>query len=148
MRKKKNAMSTNTKFETRCQILSDLWIQYGDEPELSDFVSYNDLGLALAFAISEDIVKTTTVAESYINESFDLLLESMKLEDTGFEGLDEVFSKGWELGRKPLLLIRLGDFKKKDYEPTKNFPGLRSKALRSQTLYPQTSHLSNPHSVV
>jgi hypothetical protein len=94
MRKKISTMDTNTNFETRCQILSDLWIQYGDEPELSDFMSYNDLGLALAFAISEDIVKTTTVAESYVNESFDLLLESMKLEDTGFEGLDEVFSKG------------------------------------------------------
>jgi hypothetical protein len=93
MRKRINIMSTSTSFEKRCQILSDLWIQYGDEPELSDFVSYNDLGLALAFAISEDIVKTTTVAESYIHESFDLLLESMKLEDTGFEGLDEVFSK-------------------------------------------------------
>lgn len=94
MRKRINIMSTNTSFEKRCQILSDLWIQYGDEPELSDFVSYNDLGLALAFAISEDIVKSTTVAESYVNESFDLLLESMKLDDTGFEGLDQVFSKG------------------------------------------------------
>ena len=87
-------MSTGHSIDKRCQILSDLWIQYGDEPELSDFVSYNDLGLALAFAISEDIVKSTTVAESYIHESFDLLLESMKLEDTGFQGLDEVFSKG------------------------------------------------------
>lgn len=83
-----------TSIETRCQILSDLWMQYGDEEALSDFVSYNDLGLALSFAIAENIVKTTTVAEAYINESFDLLLESMKLEDTGYTSLDEIFSIG------------------------------------------------------
>lgn len=83
-----------TNIETRCQILSDLWMQYGELEELSDFVSYNDLGLALSFAIAENIVKSTPVAEAYINESFDLLLESMKLEDTGYDSLDQIFSVG------------------------------------------------------
>lgn len=85
-------MSTNTSIEVRSEILSDLWIQYGDTPELSDFVAYNDLGLALSFAISEGIVKTTPIAEGYINESFDLLLESLNLTDVGYSNLNEIFS--------------------------------------------------------
>jgi hypothetical protein len=82
----------NTNIEKRCEILGDLWIQYKNEVELSDFIEYNDLGLSLAFSINEDIVKITPIAEGYINESFDLLLESMSLEDTGFDNLNEIFS--------------------------------------------------------
>ena len=83
---------TKTPYNKRCEIISDLWIKYGDEEVLSDFMSYNDLGLALAFAIHEDIVKATTLAEAYVNETFDLLLEAMKLEDKGFEDLDQILS--------------------------------------------------------
>ena len=82
----------NTSIEKRCEILADLWLQYKDESELSDYMEYNDLGLVLAFSIHEDVVKSTVVAESYINESFDLLLEAMSLEDKGFETLNEIFS--------------------------------------------------------
>jgi len=92
MKRKRAIMSTDIR--KRCEILSDLWMQYKDETELSDYMEYNDLGLSLAFAIHEDIVKTTTVAEAYINESFDLLLEAMSLEDRGFETLNEIFSIG------------------------------------------------------
>lgn len=84
----------NTSIEKRCEILGDLWIQYKNEVELSDFMEYNDLGLALAFSINEDIVKITSTATAYINESFDLLLESMSLEDRGFDNLNEIFSIG------------------------------------------------------
>jgi hypothetical protein len=84
----------NTSIEKRCEILSDLWMQYKDQTELSDYMEYNDLGLSLAFSINEDIVKITPLAESYINESFDLLLEAMSLEDRGFDTLNEIFSIG------------------------------------------------------
>jgi len=82
----------NTSIEKRCEILADLWMKYGDESELSDYMEYNDLGLVLAFSIHENIVLNTTIATTYINESFDLLLEAMNLEDRGFETLDEIFS--------------------------------------------------------
>jgi len=81
-----------TEFSKRCEILSDLWMKYGQEEELSDYMEYNDLGLALAFSIHEDIVKSTNVAEAYINESFELLLESMSIEDKGFDTLEEILS--------------------------------------------------------
>jgi len=84
----------NTSIEKRCEILSELWIQYKDQPELSDFMEYNDLGLALAFAVHEEIVKITQIAEGYINESFDLLLEAMSIDDIGYNSINDIFSVG------------------------------------------------------
>lgn len=85
-------MTEQTTYSNRCKILSDLWLQYTDEESLQDFFSYNDLGLSLAFAISEGIVESTQLAEGYVNETFDLLLEATGLEDAGFEDLDQIFA--------------------------------------------------------
>lgn len=83
-------MSTNTDFSNKCSILSDLWLNYKDDPEFEDFIEYNDIGLSLAFCITHDIVSSTDTAAGYINESFDLLLEALGAEDTGYTGLDEL----------------------------------------------------------
>ena len=79
-----------TPFATKCKILGDLWMQYRFEKQFEDFVSYNDLGLPLAFMASEDLVKPGALAKDMINETFDLLLASLKISDEGFESLDEV----------------------------------------------------------
>jgi len=76
-------MNTNTDFSDKCNILSDLWLNYKDEPEFADFIEYNDVGLSLAFCITHEIVASTDTAAGYINESFDLLLESLGAQDTG-----------------------------------------------------------------
>ncbi len=34
-----------TTFENKCDILSDLWMNYRFEKQFEDFVNYNDLGL-------------------------------------------------------------------------------------------------------
>lgn len=39
-----------TSFENRCNILSELWIEYRHEEDFKDFVSYNDLGLQIGRA--------------------------------------------------------------------------------------------------
>jgi hypothetical protein len=79
-----------TSFETRCEILSDLWLNYKADDEFKDFIVYNDLGLPLAYAISEGIVETTPPAENFINETFELLLAGLGIEDDGFDNLDEM----------------------------------------------------------
>jgi hypothetical protein len=79
-----------TSFEARCEILSDLWLNYKADDEFKDFIVYNDLGLPLAYAISEGIVETTPPAENFINETFELLLAGLGIEDEGFENLDEM----------------------------------------------------------
>lgn len=80
----------NTPYSNKYQILADLWLNYKDDEEFQDFVEYNDLGLPLAYAIANEIVKSTDLAEKFINETFDLLLAGLEIEDTGFESLDDL----------------------------------------------------------
>jgi len=82
-----------TTFDNKALILGQLWINYKDEDEFADFFEYNDLGLPLAFAFAEGIVNHTPTLEQYINETWDLLIEGMDLEDIGFEDIQEMFDK-------------------------------------------------------
>jgi len=82
--------STSTPFSNKCDILGDLWIEYKNDTEFADFIEYNDLGLPLAYAISNGIVESTPLAEGFITETFDLFISGLELEDTGFETLDDI----------------------------------------------------------
>jgi len=80
-----------TKFKHKCNILADIWLNYRNDEELDDFIEYNDLGLPLAYAIAEGIVKSTPLAKTFVEETFDLLLSGLDMEeDTGFKNLDEI----------------------------------------------------------
>jgi hypothetical protein len=83
---------TTTPFSNKCEILGELWLKYRSEPEFEDFIDYNDLGLPVAYAIANDIVKSTDLAKSFVEETFDLLITSLKVEDTGWDNLDELLS--------------------------------------------------------
>ena len=85
---------SKTQPSAQVAILAELWVNRKME-EFEDFVEYNDLGLPLAYAISYQIVETTELAEKFIGETWNLLLEAYGIEDTGFETLDEVFGV-WE----------------------------------------------------
>lgn len=74
----------------KAHILADLWLNYRDDEEFLDFVEYNDLGLPLAYMVSNSIVETNPRAEQFIEETFDLLLSGMGIEDKDFESLDEL----------------------------------------------------------
>ena len=84
-------MSTTT-YDNKCIILADLWLNYRYDEQFLDFIEYNDMGLPIAYAIAEGIVKSTEIAEGFINETFDLLLVGLEIEDTGFESLDDILS--------------------------------------------------------
>lgn len=83
-----------TRKESQAAILADLWLNYRDDEEFQDFVEYNDLGLPLSYAIANGIVETNPIAENFIQESFNLLLAGLAIEDTGFESLDELLDNG------------------------------------------------------
>lgn len=89
-----NRTMNETTIENKCNILAELWMDYRDDVNFTDFISYADLGLPLAYAISNEIVKITPQSERFIVEAFDLLVASMGLEDTGFETLDDIFMEG------------------------------------------------------
>ncbi len=80
-----------TKFKKKCGILAEIWLNFRNEEEFIDFVTYNDLGLPLAYAIDAGIVEKTDKAKGFIEETFALLLAGMDIEeDTGFEDLDDI----------------------------------------------------------
>ncbi len=87
-----------TSFENKTNILSDLWLNYRDDEDFEDFITYNDIGLPLAFALSEGIVKGTEISDKFINETFDLLLTGLEMEDTeeGYDTLEDILGFGFE----------------------------------------------------
>ena len=80
-----------TTFDSKALILGQVWLTLKDESEWRDFIWYNDIGLPLSFAFSEKIINYTTDLEKYINETWDLLLEAMQLEDIGFDDIQDMF---------------------------------------------------------
>ena len=84
----------NTSFENKCSILSELWLNYRDDKDFQDFVKYNDIALPLSFIIAEGIVDNPgEMAESFVDETFSLLLKAVGIEDLGFETLDGILKK-------------------------------------------------------
>lgn len=88
--------TTLTHYSNRASILAELWMNYRNDAEFVDFIEYNDLGLPLAYAVAEDIVKSTERTETFINETFELFVAGLGLEDTGFESLDDLLSQADE----------------------------------------------------
>lgn len=84
-------MENETTFENKLNILSQLWLDYRDDEEFADFIEYNDIGLPLSYIIAEGIANKTERSVQYINETFDLLLASLEIEDEGFESLNDLF---------------------------------------------------------
>lgn len=80
-----------TTFDNKALILGQLWINFKEDDEWTDFFEYNDLGLPLAFAFAEGIVNHTPTLEQYINETWDLFIEGLGIEDKGFEMLEDIF---------------------------------------------------------
>lgn len=85
--------NTSTTYSDKLAILADLWLNYRDDPDFEDFVSYNDIGLPLSYILNEQIVESSPIAERFIEETFDLLLAGLEIEDTGFESLDDLLSE-------------------------------------------------------
>jgi hypothetical protein len=86
-------MSDTTSIETKLDILSDFYLEYKGDEKFADFFSYNDLGLPISYAISSGIVSSTKVAEGFINETFELLCQTLGYwQDEGFETLEDMIA--------------------------------------------------------
>lgn len=81
-----------TAFNTRAEILADLWMNFRNDEEFTDFVEYNDLGLPLAYAVINNLAKLNPTGEAMINETFDLFLAGLGVEDEedGYDTLDDL----------------------------------------------------------
>jgi len=66
-----------TPLSNKCDILAELWLNYKNESEFKDFLEYNDLGLPLAFAMSQGIVESSNQAKLFVEETFANLMWSL-----------------------------------------------------------------------
>lgn len=80
-----------TDFTNKCEILGQFYSQYREEKDFQDFMEFNDLGLPLAYFVSEDLCEVSDDGVRYINETYDLFIASLEIEDTGFTNLEDVF---------------------------------------------------------
>ena len=83
---------SNTEFDAKASILSTLWMDYKTDKGFEDFLEYNDIGLPLAFAHTEGLIDFKNAGSMFVEETFDLLLATLDIEDTGFETLEEVLA--------------------------------------------------------
>ena len=82
-----------TDFSNKVSILSDLWINYRDEKDLEDFITYNDLGLPLAYLIHTDLATPTEAGIQYVEETFNLLCAALELDlESEYNSLIEMFN--------------------------------------------------------
>ena len=86
-----------TPLMARCGILEDLWMNYRNDENFTDFMEYADLSLPLAYAIANGLIESNEKIEPFINEAWDLLLKGLDIEDTGnFENLNELMDAAGE----------------------------------------------------
>ena len=80
-----------TDFNTVTTILGELWIDYKGDEAFEDFIQYNDLGLPLAYAVTQGLVDLHEQGVLYIAETWDLLVEALSLDETVvWESLDDM----------------------------------------------------------
>lgn len=80
-----------TTFEAKCTILGDAYRFHRNDENWAGFTEYNNIGFPLAYLIFMKVVTDwTPEGELAINQSFELLLKSFGLEDTGFSELNEI----------------------------------------------------------
>jgi hypothetical protein len=84
--------ATNTEHSKQIEILNELWTEYGDDERFDYLFEMYDVGFPLAHVIAEKIVKSTPQAQEYIQITFNALLLTCNVEDTGFKTLDQIIS--------------------------------------------------------
>jgi len=81
--------NTSTTFEAKCEILGELWIYYRDSQEFEEFISYNDIGLPLAYAYANQLATLEPVGVKMVEDSFIMLMTGLDYqEDLGWSDLN------------------------------------------------------------
>jgi hypothetical protein len=81
---------TMTDFYTKCQILGQIYRD--DIEEFKDFMEFNDLGFPLAYFNAEGLALPSVDGVRFVEETWELLLTELNLDDTGFEDLEHLLS--------------------------------------------------------
>jgi hypothetical protein len=77
-------------FTDRCGILGQFWYEFRDDEDLKPFISYNDVGLPLAWFIATGVVSPLPMAEEYVNETFTMFLDAMEVTEEEVSDIDNL----------------------------------------------------------
>jgi hypothetical protein len=83
-----------TDFSKQVEILGQFYMSARDNKEMSEFIEFNDIGLPLAYLASEGLCDISDDGKKYVAETWDLLLVSLGVIDTGFDSLHDIFKPG------------------------------------------------------
>jgi NMD protein affecting ribosome stability and mRNA decay len=82
-------VSAKTEFPIVCEILGKFWLDVKGEAAWAEFIRYNDLGLPLAYALTQGIVEATDSTEGFVNETWLGLLKELDAVDQGFTSFEQ-----------------------------------------------------------
>jgi hypothetical protein len=87
-----------TDFYVQCTILGELYASYEEDfKDFSDFVKFNDLGFPIAYLNAHGLALPSVDGVRFVEQTWDLFLAELNIEDTGFETLEEVFEASNEV---------------------------------------------------
>lgn len=79
-------------FSNKCEILSELWMNYRKDENFEDFIEYNDMGLPLAYFIHTNLVTPLDEARVFIEETYNLFISALGInEDNEYTTLNDLF---------------------------------------------------------
>lgn len=82
---------SETPFDTQCEILTEMWLNYRDEESVAELFEFFDIGFPLAFAHNQGLVKLEPVGKEMVSNCWAGVIESFGHEqDTGFETLSDL----------------------------------------------------------
>ena len=81
-----------TEFNNQVIILAELYANHKEDKGFKEFVEYNDLGLPLAYLTAEGLAFPSEDGMRYVNETFEMFVGSLGIDDTGFTSLDEMLN--------------------------------------------------------
>lgn len=75
-------------------ILAELYFKHKGDKDFEEFFEYNNIGLPLAYVVSEGLAKLETLGENYISETYGILIASLNADhEAEYESLEDLFSK-------------------------------------------------------
>lgn len=83
-----------TDFSKQVEILGDFYIQFRDNEKMKEFIQFNDIGLPLAYLTSEGLCEVSEDGKKFIAETWELMLNIVGVEDTGFDHITEIWAAG------------------------------------------------------
>lgn len=79
-----------TDFSSICKILGELYSNHKEDVVFQNFIEYNDLGLPLAYMVTEGLATPSKRGIKYITETWKMFLDNFGIQDTGYTSLNNV----------------------------------------------------------